>query len=453
MNRKNLTTLLVLAVLAVVAIVVLRQPEKGQRVGERPRPIPKLAAGSFDAITVTKADVATTVKKDGDKYKVVAPIQFPADDNVAKQAFEALEKLEFGDVVSDQKAKHAEFEVEEPKAGSKDAKALRVVAKKGDKAVAEFLIGKSVGGNTLVRLPGKDEVWTGLGSFRYNFDRDTANWRDKTITKFTQADVEKIEVKGKGGARIVVKSEGGDKWSVVESTLPVPKLDQSVPTGIASALASLVTNDFADDAKPADSGLDNPNTTIVASLKGGKTVTVLIGNKKGDDDYYVKTPESPQVYLVKRYNVDRVLKRPIDFRDKVLCDIAESDVVDISVVHDKESYALVRDTAKNEWKATKPAGVTLDPAKVTPVANAFKDWKATGFAEEQDAKANGLAKPKATITAHGKDKKVVCAVKIGDETKDKINYAAQSGTSGDVFLVPKWAADRILVKVDDLKKK
>ena len=59
-------------------------------------------------------------------------IQFPADDNVAKQAFEALEKLEFGDVVSDQKAKHAEFEVEEPQAGSKDAKALRVVAKKGE---------------------------------------------------------------------------------------------------------------------------------------------------------------------------------------------------------------------------------------------------------------------------------------------------------------------------------
>jgi hypothetical protein len=319
--------------------------------------------------------------------------------------------------------------------------------------VAEILIGKSVGGNTLVRLPGKNEVWTGLGSFRYNFDRDTANWRDKTVTKFTQADAEKIEVKGKGGARVVVKNEGGDKWSVVESTLPVPKLDASVPTGIASALASLVANDFADSAPPAETGLDNPSSTVIVSLKGGKTVTLLIGNKKGEDDYYVKTPESPQVYLVKRYGIDRVLKRPIDFRDKALCDIAEGDVVDIAVTRDTDSFTLVRDPKKNEWKATKPAGLTLDPTKVTPIAGAFKDWKAVGFAEEQDAKANGLIKPKAIITAHGKDKKAVCVVKIGDETKDKVNYAAQSGTSPDIVTVAKWATDRILVKVDDLKKK
>src|SRR4029078_1333475 len=98
-------------------------------------------------------------------------------------------------------------------------------------------VGMSAAGSALCRVPGKDEVWPGLGSFRYNFDRDTANWRDKTITKFTQADAEKIEVKGKAGARVVVKSEGGDKWSVVESTLPIPKLDATVPTGIASALA------------------------------------------------------------------------------------------------------------------------------------------------------------------------------------------------------------------------
>jgi Domain of unknown function (DUF4340) len=252
---------------------------------------------------------------------------------------------------------------------------------------------------------------------------------------------------------VVVKSEGGDKWSVVESTQPVPKLDGSVPTGIVSALASLVTNEFADAAKPADTGLDNPSSTVTVSLKGGKTVAVLIGNKKGDDDFYVKTPESPQVYLVKRYNIDRLMKRPIDFRDKALCDIAESDLVDVSVTNDKDSYALVRDPAKHEWKATKPAGVTLDPAKVTPIAAAFKDWKAVGFAEDQDPKANGLAKPKATITAHGKDKKAVCVLKIGAETKDKVNYAAQSATSPDVVLVAKWAADRLLPKVDDLKKK
>ena len=444
MNRKNLTALAVLGVLIIVAVVVLRQPEKGQRVGERPRPIPKLAAGSFDTLVVTKANATTTIKKDGDKYKIVSPVSYAADENVAKQAFEAIEKLEFGDIVSDQKNKHTEFEL--------DDKALKVVVKKGDQVLAEFLVGKSVGGNTLVRLPGKDEAWSGLGSFRYNFDRDTTNWRDKTITKFTQADAEKLEVKGKGGARVVVKNEGSDKWSVVESSLPIGKFDNTIPVGIASALASLATNEFADDAKPEQTGLDSPVTTVIVSLKGGKTVTVLVGNKKTDDDTYMKTGDSPQVFLVKRYNVDHLNKRPIDFRDKSLCDIADSDMGDVSVTHDKDSYALIKDAKKKDWKATKPAKLTLDPAKVTPIAAAFKDWKAAGFADDQAPKGSGLAKPKAVITAHSKDKKKSCTLKIGDETKDKTNYAAQSGTAPDVYLVAKWAADRILVKVDDLKK-
>ena len=93
------------------------------------------------------------------------------------------------------------------------------------------------------------------------------------------------------------------------------------------------------------------------------------------------------------------------------------------------------------------------PAKVSPIAAAFKDWKAAGFAEDQNAKEHGLAKPQAVILAHSKDKKATCNLKIGDETKDKLNYVVQSGGSPDVYLVAKWAADRLLVKVDDLKKK
>ena len=90
---------------------------------------------------------------------------------------------------------------------------------------------------------------------------------------------------------------------------------------------------------------------------------------------------------------------------------------------------------------------------MTPIAGAFKDWKAAGFAENQDPKANGLAKPKAVIVAHSKDKKKSCVLKIGDESTDKVNYSAQWGTTPDVYLLAKWAADRILVKVDNLKKK
>ena len=448
MNRKTLTALALFGILGVIAAFVLRQPQKGERVGERPRPLPKIASGSFDTLAVTKAGTTTVITKQGDTYKVTAPVQYPADENVAKQAFESLEKLEFGDTVTEQKAKHAEFELA-------DNSALRVVGRKGDQVVVDLLVGKSVGGNTLVRLPGKDEVWQGIGSFRYNFDRDTSNWRDKTILKFTQGDVEKIALEGKDGARVVVKADkpGDDKWSVVESTVKIDKLDTTVPTGIASLLSNWVTNDFADGAKPEESGLDHPGTKVVVSLKGGKSVTALVGNKKGTEDYFVKQGDSPQVFLVKRYNVDRIDKRPIDFRDKTLCDIGEPDLGEIVVAHDKDSYTLVKGAKPGDWKASKPAGFVPDPTKVTPLTTSFKDYKAVGFTDDQSLKANGLVKPKATLTARSKDGKKVCVLKIGDEAKDKINYAVEIGTAPEVYLGPKWSIDRYLAKLDDLKKK
>ena len=119
------------------------------------------------------------------------------------------------------------------------------------------------------------------------------------------------------------------------------------------------------------------------------------------------------------------------------------------MTHGDNSYTLVK--SGSEWKATKPAKLDLDPAKVT-FASAFKEWKAQSFAEDATAKTNGLAKPQAVITAKGKAKGATCTVKVGDETKDKLNYYVMSAKSPDVYLAPKWNVDRVMVKVADLKK-
>jgi hypothetical protein len=446
MNRKTLTALAALAVLSLIALFALRAPEKGERRGDRPRPVAKLKSGDFDTIEVTKAKVTSVIKKDGAKYKVMTPTPYPAEENAAKQAFEALEKLEFTDIVTDQKSKHTEFEVD-------DNTGLRVAAKKGDKLLADMIVGKNTGSGTMVRVPGKDEVWQANGSIKFSFDKAAADWRDKSLTTFTQGDAEKIEVKSKTGGTISLKKgdkkEGSsdEQWAVIDSSVKVPKLDNSIPLGIVSTMASWKTNDFADGAKSEETGLADPALTVTVTLKGGKTATATIGNKKTDEDFFVKTPESPQVFLVKKYNLDRVNKRPIDFRDKTICNIADADLTDLAVTHGADSYTVAK--TGSDWKATKPK-MELDTAKVTPIAGAFKDWKAVGFAEDPSPKATGLAKPGAVIVA--KSKGATCNLKVGDETKDKQNYYLQTAGSPDVYVVAKWAADRVLIKVNDLKK-
>lgn len=455
MNRKTLIAGVVFVGLLVLAIVVMRSPEKGERTGQGPRPVAKLNPGDFDTLEVTKDDKTTVIKRDGAQYKVTAPVAYAADQDGAKQAFEALEKLEFGSFfATDQPAKHDEHEV--------GAKGLRVVAKKGDKPVADLRVGKTANNTTMVRVEGKNEVWPAVGFLKYQFDKDSAAWRDKSIATFEEKDAEKIEIATKSGSRIVLAKPaakdggaGGAEWQLVESTERLDPLDKSVAPGIISGLYSWKANDFADDAKPADTGLDAPANTVTVHLTGGKKVSVLIGNKKGEDDYYVKTADNPQVYLVKKYNLERVNKRPIEFRDKTVCNLTDSEITEVQVSRGSDSYTLVKDPKKSgddAWKATKPA-MTLDTSKVNPIASAFREWKASTFAEDSSPQATGLAKPQATIVARSNVKGSGCVLKVGAETSDKQNVFMATATSKDVYVVPKWTVDRILVKVDDLKKK
>jgi hypothetical protein len=446
MNKKTLIAFGAFVVLAVIAVVALREPEKGERASDRARPIPALDTAQITTVDVTKGGVTATITKQGDTYRVTKPVAYAADTASAKALFEGLGKMDVSDLVTEQPSKQAEFQVD-------DKDGIHVVAKHDNQVLADLIVGKSVGAGTMVRQPGKNEIWQANGISRYTFDKPASDWRDKSISTFQTADAEKLAVTAKGGAKISLKKTGTkegneDKWQVVDSSVKIDKLDNATANGVVSALSSWKANDFADGVKLADAGLEPPALTITVGLKGGKDVTVLLGGKKGDDEIYAKKADAPQVFLVKKYNVERVDKAPIEFRDKTLCNIESADLTEVSVAAGDKSYALVK--SGSDWKATRPK-MEVDSSKVTPITNAFKEWKATAFAEDQSAKANGLAKPK-VITAKSKEKGApVCQLKVGDETKDKLSYYVAT-PKGDVLLAPKWSVDRVLVKPDDLKK-
>ena len=454
MNRKTLLAGAVFAGLLVITLLVLREPEKGSRTGDAPRPVAAIGDGNLDTLEITRDGKKVVVKREGGKYRLVEPVNYPAEEDSAKQAFEAIERIEFGTIISDQKSKHEEFEV--------GAKSPRVVAKKGGKVLADLRIGKVSPDHTMVRLEGKDEVWQMVGSHKWHFDRDLAAWRDKSITTFNSEDAERLEVVSKEQGKIVLtrppRGDGGvaAAWKVVESTVKAEPFDPQVANEMLTALYAFKSNDFADGVSPAESGLDAPNLSVTVGLKGGKTEAVLIGKKKTEDDYYVKRAADPQVFLVKKYNLERINKRPIEFREKTICNLDSADVTQVSVAAASDSYTLVKDASKGGheaggWKLTKPAGVTIDPAKATSIVTAFREWKATSFAEDGSPKTTGLAKPSATILATGKGK--ICQIKVGAELPDKQNRYASVASGPEVYVVPKWSVERVVQKIDDLKKK
>src|SRR5206468_425617 len=94
MNKKTLTALGAFVLLGIIALVTLRQPEKGERASDHPRPIPTLNPVEITTLDVTKGGVTTTIKNEGGIYQVTAPVSYPADQTNAKSAFEALGKMD-----------------------------------------------------------------------------------------------------------------------------------------------------------------------------------------------------------------------------------------------------------------------------------------------------------------------------------------------------------------------
>ena len=456
MNRKTVIAGAIFAGLILLTIGLLRTPEKGSRpAGERPRPIAKLKAGDFDTLEVTKGTSDTVIKKDGDKFKILKPVTFPADKDIAKTAFDVVEKLEFGNLVSDQKSRQGELEVGDS--------SLRVKIRKGETVLADLRVGKVTNDQVLVRLEGKDEIWAMKGMSKYQWDKDTTAWRDKHVTTFDEKDASKIEVASKTRGRMVLSrpepSDAGPapEWRIVESSVKIEPFDKSAASELVNGFTSLTADDFADSAKPEETGLEAPENTVTVTLRNGKEYKVLFGLKKKDkDETYMKLADNPQVFVISKWTTGRIDKRPIDFRDKTMCNLTSGEITEVSVTRDKDSFVLSKTPGKtgdDAWKLVKPAGVTLDTSKVNNILSGFSDWKANSYAEDNTLKTVGLDKPKITISAKSNVKGHSCLVKSGNEAKDNTYLYAVANGQPDVVQTTKWTIDRIAVKLDDLKKK
>lgn len=448
MEKKTLFALLAVIVLGAGAYFVLRAPEKGQRVGPAPRPVPPIKSAEINHIEiVNEKQEKTVLDKATDRWRISSPKDWAADQAAVKTLTDGLEKLGFGDLVSTEKAKFGELGVEE-------GKAARLTVKNQSTPLADILIGKQVSGFTMVRPAGKDEVWQASGIFPYQINRPPAGWRDHVIFEAAQNDVDKLTVDA-GTSKLVLTKEGDAKgaeakWKVAEATGDAPRdagsLDIGLVNGAVQTLSTLRATDFADDKKPADVGLDKPQLTLTIEAKG-KAYTLLVGNTE-KDDVYVKRADDPQIFTVKKYMLDRAAHRPVDFRDKSLTRAAEADLTEVAITDGGETVTL-----KNDGKGWKSAGKpAVEDAKVKPLVSAFEHLDGSSFAVEKDPVKTGLKKPQGQVVLHLKNKQTV-TLHIGALSADKTEYYVQKVGSPDVLMVKKFAVDRFLKKPADLAKK
>ena len=460
MEKKTLIALVAVVALTALAVFSMRAPEKGDRVGERARPVAEIKAERVASLEVAQPggkDKVTLTKK-GDKWQVTSPYDKPAEAGAVKTAVESLEKLKWGDITTEQKSRHAELEVS-------DDKAVHVVAKDAGGAVlADVYIGKTAGSSTLVRIAGSDAVWQAGELYASAWKRDAKAWREHGIFELKADEVQKVTMKG-GGAQATLERlpapavEAGKpapagindaKWKVTEGdgkyVKPGMEADATLVNRLVQGLASLRANDFLDDAKPEETGLaaGAPGQIEVSvTIKDGKTAGVRIGAQKAED-FYVQTLDAPQIFTVKKWGLEQVAHLPQDLGSKVLLTIKADQLDQITVTQGTDVVALK--AADKTWKADKVADA--DEGKLKSIAESFADLTGTGFLAPDAPERASLVKPRATVTLKPKAGTPV-VLKIGDVRGEEV---AIEKAGADAMWVKKFQVDRFLKKPTELGK-
>jgi len=449
-NRSLLAAAGAFIVMGLVTMALLRRPQEAERAASRARPVLRLGSGDFDTLEVRKSparDTWTTVRRQGPLVRVTAPVDYPADPGAGPAAFATIEKLDFLNLVTDRRSRHAELQVD-------DAKGVRVAVRKGDRLLVDLVIGKSVDDyGTLVRLAGRDEVWQVAGEIRDTFDKGPADWRDRAVTLFEPRDVERVEIAARDGQKLTLRKTGTktytrDDWAIVSSTVSIDRLDSNAPNKLVETMSSLKASTFADGVKAADVGLDPAALAVTVSLKGWPPVTLYVGNAGGDDEFYVRNPEIPQIFLVKRFNIERVGRRPIQFRDKTLCDISEAEVIEYGVENGGNSFTVVK--RDGVWSATKPQALAIDQEKIASLSNVFRSWVADEIVEKPSV-VTGTTFPRIVIV--GRSRKASCRIFVDGESNDHRNYFVRTSAARALYVIPKWMIERIALPVESLGKK
>jgi len=436
------------------AVISVRRPA----LGVNPSASAPFRAGKIDTLEVTARGEHTTIRRRADGVWVTSPVSYVADPGAASAAFEAIEKLEPNAIVTTRAERYQELQVD-PGHG------IGVRALLGDHAKVDLVIGKKLDDATLVRLRrpagATDPVWHVNGDLRVLFDKVTAEWRDRSVITFTPADAREIAVDTRDGEHLVVRGEESPtppaphlprKWTVVRSSRDIPVIDEWVPNELVKTMSDLKASDFADGITPAAAGLDPPALAITVTLNSGEKDVLLIGKAAGADESYVKTAEGPQIFRVKAFNIERLAQRPIQFRNKLLCPLSDADIDDITVKNGADSYAVAREPGTQSWRATAPRGLRVDPAKVAPLASAFRAWRAPHIAEGR--RASEVGGPGA-ITISGGGAKGRCTVTSVPNPDAHAGvddaFLAVAPPSTDVFVLPKWMIDRVALKLSELR--
>ncbi len=266
--------------------------------------LPEIKVADADVEKIVKIQIdapgkgKVTLEKQGDAWRLTAPIAYAASQANVKSLLDNLKQLKVKESIDKTAAAYAQHELD-------DVKATHVVAWAGADKKVDLYFGKSGSRGQMTRIGGQDGVWVSGGYSAWVYGRELKDWRDKEIAKFEDANAVSVAITNVNGSFAFAKND--DKWSGTFGGKAIAGFDPEKVKEMLRAYKTLAAEDFADEKTDADTGLDKPAATVAITLNGdGGTVKLAVGKTTGatGTSRFARREGSPSAFVIGSWSAD-----------------------------------------------------------------------------------------------------------------------------------------------------
>jgi hypothetical protein len=201
-------------------------------------------------------------------------------------------------------------------------------------------------------------------------------------------------------------------------------------------------------------GLADSETVLKFKTTGGKETQLLLGKDSAvAGKLYIRQQDHNSVFVIRNELRDRITAGPDEFRDHRLSATSASSVEKFTIQSGEAEISLERKSG--EWELVKPMRARAATSKVNDLLAGMLTAQVSQFLPETPTPDQGLAEPRATITAllEGQKEPLVLqvgATPSGEPHKDR-SFAKISGRHA-VTVIPNASLDPLLkARPNDLR--
>jgi hypothetical protein len=338
MRSRNLI-ILALVVVALGAYIYFHerhQPTTEERRQQADTVFPDLDRDEVAGVEIHNTHGTFRIVKRGEEWRLVEPIDFPADAPAVSSLLGSLEGLKAERTL-------AEGEVD-PAAYGLDAPSLSVTLSTADGKTSSLEVGNetALGSNRAVRRTGERSVILVGGWFVRDLDKALEQWRSRDLVELGADEVAALTVLA-GADRIQLVRQGED-WRLLEPLEDVADRDHA--RNLIADLEALRVEEFLDSPPPAaELGLDAPayRITIVRS-SGGAPISLDFGSSRERDGrtQIACRRNATDLFWVDDRAAIRLAKAPVLWRSKTVAPFDTWDAERVTITAGDRSVTLER---------------------------------------------------------------------------------------------------------------